>query len=189
MRHHLKAPVYGDSPKRYIPEILAGQMVSIVGGLTAGALLGIYKSSFEPVAGFFLMLPGILNLPGDIQGSLAARINHNILRWPTLHKDKSQWANNVYATFLLAAAAGAVIGVMAMVFNGIAFGNYNWRLAVIGLFSALITNSILTPLVVKFTHFLFEKRHNPDNVMGPFVSSAGDLVAVVALAVAVMLLT
>lgn len=184
---HLKRHRFKEQPGRYIPDILISQVISIVGGLAAGSLLGHFRGSFEPVAGFLLLLPGTLNLPGDIQGSLAARIHHHILRWPSLRKQREPWRNNIIATFLLVLVAGGTIGVIATLFSTAVYRHFNVALVGIGIVAALISNLILTPIVIRITTNLYDAGHDPDNIVGPLVTSLGDFIAVLSLAFGVFL--
>lgn len=190
MRHHLHHRRHlSESPRQYIPEILSGEVLSIAGGVAAGAVLGYFRHSFEPVVGFFLLLPGLMNLPGELQSSLAARIHHGVLRWPSIRRLPSAWRNNITATILLALTGGALIGLAAIVVSGVIFHRYNFLLLPVAILTAFLTNGLLTPLVVYSTHWLNDHGHDPDNVIGAVVTSVGDLVTIVFLATTIALIT
>lgn len=188
MHHHLKRRLVSERARHYIPEILSGQLFSIVGGLTAGWLLVHFRHSFEPVVGFLVLLPGVIDSTGNIQGSLSARLHHTILRWPKLHKDWRAWQNNRLATYILGMIAGVVLGLVSMAAVYGIFHEFNFRLLGIAMISCTIVNALLTPLVTSLTHWLFEHGHDPDNLMGPIVTSLGDITGIVVLAATVFLL-
>jgi mgtE-like transporter len=188
MHHHLKRRRVSDSARRYIPEIISGQLFSITGGLIAGVLLSHFRHSFEPVVGFLVLLPGVIDSTGNIQGSLSARLNHTVLHWPALHKDSRAWQNNRLAAYLLGMVAGLILGLIGM---AIAYGIYhqlNFKLLGIAFISCTLVNGLLTPLIAWLTDRLYEKGHDPDNVMGPIVTSLADIGGIAVLGGTVFLL-
>lgn len=188
MHHHLKRRMLPGEPKYYIPEILSGQLFSIIGGLIAGWLLAHFRHSFEPVVGFLVLLPGVIDSTGNIQGSLSARLNHTVLRWPKLHRDGQAWQNNRLAAYILGGLAGLVLGLVGVAVGYVLYHELNFRLLYIGIISCFVINALLTPLVVYLTRWLFELGHDPDNLMGPIVTSLGDITGIVVLAATVFVL-
>lgn len=188
MHHHLKRRLVSETARHYIPEILSGQLFSIIGGLIAGWLLAYFRHSFEPVVGFLVLLPGVIDSTGNIQGSLSARLNHTVLRWPKLKKDSGVWQNNRLAAYILSGLAGLILGLAGVAVSYALYQELNIRLLYIGIISCLIINTLLTPFVAFLTRRLFERGHDPDNLMGPIVTSLGDITGIVVLAATVFLL-
>src|SRR3989338_3592363 len=59
-------------------EIFAAQMVSIFGGLIAGILLAIYTDKILLIPGMLILLPGLLEMRGNISGSFASRLSSGL---------------------------------------------------------------------------------------------------------------
>lgn len=188
MHHHLKRRSVPESAKHYIPEILSGQLLSIVGGLIAGALLAYFRHSFEPVIGFLILLPGVIDSTGNIQGSLSARLHHTVLRWPKLHSDRPAWRNNRLAAYILGMIAGIILGLVSLVVTYGIYHEFNWRLLWIAMISCTIVNVLLTPFDAWLTDWLFERGHDPDNLMGPIVTSLADVAGIAVLGATIFLL-
>lgn len=187
MLHHLKRYQFRESAREYLPDIIIGQIISIVGGLAAGGLLAYFRGSFEPVVGFLILLPGVIDGTGNIQGSLAARLNHTVLRWPKFHESRRAWTNNQQSAYILGGALGIVLGALAVILSYILYSRANFNLFWIALVSCTAANAILTPLISRLTDRWFDLGHNPDNVMGPIVTSLADITGIVVLGVTIYL--
>lgn len=185
MHHHLKRVHLSDQSSKYIPEIILGQLISISGGLIAGLLLSLFRHSFEPVVGFLILLPGVIDGVGNIQGSLSARLNHTVLRWPSLHDSRQAWWNNYTASIALGGFLGLALGIMAILMTFFIYGQLNINLLMISLVSCLIVNTLLTYFIGWLTDYLRDRGHNPDNVMGPILTSLADVVGIVILGLTV----
>ena len=56
------------------------------------------------------------------------------------------------------------------------------------LFAGIIANAIEIPLTFFVTIYLFKKGHDPNNIMGPFVTSTGDITSIISLLIAMVIL-
>ena len=59
-------------------EIFSAQLVSIIGGLIVGTLLAVYKDKILLIPGMFILLPGFLEMRGNISGTLASRLSSGL---------------------------------------------------------------------------------------------------------------
>ena len=60
------------------------------------------------------------------------------------------------------------------------------RILLISVIAGVIANAIEIPLTLYATFILFRKGHDPNNIMGPFVSVSGDVISLFALIIAVL---
>ncbi|MFH1294799.1 MAG: magnesium transporter [Candidatus Aenigmatarchaeota archaeon] len=81
-----------------------------------------------------------------------------------------------------------VLGVIAYVFNMFVLGLAVPKIILISVTAAILANAIEIPITFLFTFYLFRKGHDPNNVMGPFVTTTGDLTSIVALLIALVLI-
>ena len=57
-------------------EISFSQLLSITGGVIAGTFLVSLIDNFGLISGLFILFPGLLELHGNIYGSLSARLGN-----------------------------------------------------------------------------------------------------------------
>jgi len=54
--------------------------------------------------------------------------------------------------------------------------------------AGIIVNAIEIPLTLFTTFYLFRKGHDPNNIMGPFITSTGDVTSIISLLIALVLI-
>ena len=85
-------------------EILGSQVVSIIGGIIAGIFLASFQNKLILIPGILILIPGFLEMRGNISGSMAARLTSGIFLG--LIKPKRMKAEvvkgNILASFILA---------------------------------------------------------------------------------------
>ncbi|MFH1294312.1 MAG: magnesium transporter [Candidatus Aenigmatarchaeota archaeon] len=171
-------------------EIFSSQMFSIIGGIIAGTILAVYTDRIILLPGMLILLPGFLEMRGNISGSLASRLSSGMFLG--VIKPSKMWTKltkgNLTASFFLAIFIAFVLGVIAYVFNMFVLGLAVPEIILISVTAAILANAIEIPITFLFTFYLFRKGHDPNNVMGPFVTTTGDLTSVVALLIALVLI-
>lgn len=172
---------------RNFREIFVSQVVSVIGGLIAGTVLAVYVNKIFLIPGMFILLPGFLEMRGNISGSFASRLSSGLfLGVVSPHKYRTRiLSGNLVASFLLAVIVCLALGLLAFIFNYIAFQIITPEVFVIALVAGMIANAIEIPLTLFFTFYFFKKGHDPNNIMGPFITSTGDVTSVIALLIAV----
>lgn len=175
---------------RNFKEIFTAQLVSIIGGLIAGTLIGVYKDELLLIPGLLIILPGFLELRGNVSGSMASRISSGLfLKVINPRKIKTHIIKgNVIASFLLAIIVSFTLGILGLTFTYLIFHKLAWNLILIPVIAGIIANLIEVPITLLATFYLFKKGHDPNNIMGPFVTSTGDITSVLALLIAVMII-
>ena len=171
-------------------EILSSQLVAITGGVIAGTLLAIFTDKLFLLPGLFILLPGFLELKGAIAGSLASRLGTELHTGKIKPDGKSKLiSENKIASFILVFFISLVLGVTTYLITYFLFGYNNPKLMLVPVIAAIISSIVLFPLTVKMTLWLYKNHHDPDNVMGPYVASIGDIESILSILIAIAILT
>lgn len=171
-------------------EIFFIQILSVIGGLITGTLLVIYTDKLLLIPGMLIILPGFLEMRGNISGSLASRLTSGLfLRVIHVNKIKSNMIKgNILASIFLAIVVSFVLGLIAFLFNFFILNTYIPIIILFPLLAGLIANITEVPLTIFATFYLFKKGYDPNNIMGPFVTSTGDIISVVSLLIALVII-
>ncbi len=171
-------------------EIFSAQLVSVTGGLLAGSFLAFALHKTYLIPGLFIIVPGLLDMRGDISGSMSARLaaglHLGIVK--TRITKNSILARNVVAAVLLTIVISFLIGVVGYAANYFVFGVNFPTLILISVFAATLANLIEIPATVLTTFWLFDHGFDPNNVMGPYISTIGDIITVISLLLVVSLI-
>ncbi|MEM3074424.1 MAG: magnesium transporter [Candidatus Pacearchaeota archaeon] len=177
-----------NNKERDFKEIFSSQFISLIGGIFAGTILAVYTNNLLLIPGMLILLPGFLEMRGGISGSLAARITSGMfLGFIKPNKIKTKIIKgNIIASFILVIIVSLFLGVLAYFFTLIIFDTSFPKIIIYSLLAALIANIIEIPLTLFFTFYLFKKGYDPDNIMGPFVTTTGDITSIISLLVVIM---
>lgn len=167
-------------------------LVSLVAGLFAGTILGTetMRAGIESVPGLLLLLPAFLATRGGVYGSLGARLSsglHQGVIEPRFEYDE-RLANAVVASFVNGMAVSVFIACVAFLVLAVSGQDGNLLqlvgvMLIAGFLSALLMLSVLVAVVfVGYRHGL-----DPDNIIGPLVTTLGDVFGVLFLLVAVLI--
>jgi len=171
-------------------EILSSQIVSIIGGLIAGTILAIHTQKILLIPGMLILLPGFLEMRGNISGSFASRLSSGLfLGIINPNKIKTKIIKgNLLASFLLVIIVSLALGLIAFFFNYFVLSITTLEIIFLPLIAGVIANIIEIPLTLFATFFLFKKKIDPNNVMGPFITSTGDITSIVSLLIALVII-
>lgn len=171
-------------------EILTAEMASVTGGIAAGTILAFVVNKIELIPAIFILLPGFLEMRGNISGSLSARMSSALfldVAKPKVRKNRIL-RGNVLAAILLAIVVSTVLGFVAFFANMVFFGVLDYRIIAISLMAGLLSNLIEIPLTVFTTFWLFRHGHDPNNIMGPYVTTTGDISSILSIFIAVLII-
>jgi mgtE-like transporter len=162
--------------------------VSAVGGLLAGSVLGGMDAELSAVPGLLVMVPAFLAIRGSVYGSLGSRLSsalHQGLIEPVFEIDE-RLANAVIAAILnglLASlfAAALTFGLLSALGARVA---PLWMLLFIALVGGGLAGLALIVVIVTVVFTGFRRGMNPDNLVGPAVTTAGDVFGMASLFVA-----
>ncbi len=171
-------------------EIFSAQIVSLIGGLIAGTLLAIYTEKLLLIPGILILIPGFLEMRGNISGTLASRLSSGLfLRVINPKKIETRIVKgNLVASFFLAIIVSLALGTIAMLFNYLVLGVATPEIIVLALLAGVLANTIEIPLTLIVTFYLFRRGHDPNNIIGPFITATGDVVSIFSLLLVVMIL-
>jgi mgtE-like transporter len=167
-------------------EIMTSEIISITGGALAGTLLTFATNEIEMIPGFLILLPGFLEMRGNISGSLSARLSAGLHIGAFRHEYTKNriLKGNVIATIVLVVFLSFFLGLMAYYVSMQFFGVTNANIIIVAVVAGLISNVIEVPLTIFATFWLFKHGHDPNNIMGPYVTTTGDITSIIALLIA-----
>ncbi len=182
-----------DSARDVYRDALPVIIVSLVAGLFAGTVLGseTMRSGIERIPGILILLPAFLATRGGVYGSLRARLGsalHQGLIEPRFDVDDRRLRNAVVASFINGMVVSVFIAAVAFFVLVLRGGSGSLLqlvgiMAVAGFLSAILMLSVLiSVLFIGYRHGL-----DPDNLVGPIVTTLGDVFGVVFLLVAIYL--
>lgn len=171
-------------------EILSSQLISVIGGLIAGTFLAIYTNKILLIPGMLILLPGFLEMRGNISGTFASRLSSGLslgIIKPNKFKTKII-KGNLSASFLLAIIVSFILGLIAFLFNFFILRIFILKIIFIPLIAGIMANSIEIILTLFTTFYLFKKGHDPNNIMGPFLTSTGDITSIISLLIVISII-
>lgn len=173
-------------------EALPALATSAAGGLLAGLVLSGMRGEFRAVPGLLVLVPALLATRGNVYGSLGARLAtglHQGLVRPRLRGGDPRLYRAIGAAIgngVFASGFAAVSAVTALTALGSEVASLPTLLAV-ALVSALLSGVALSLTVVAVVFTGYRRGHNPDPLVGPVVTTAGDVFGLAFLLLAVRL--
>ncbi len=165
---------------REFEEIFVSEFISVTGGILAGVLLASATNRLEMIPGILILMPGFLEMRGNISGALAARLS-TALHLNLLKKHPGILRSNIAAASFLSVAISTFLGLVAYV-GTLLFFRINYpKIIIVALVAGIISNFIMIPVTTKTTLWLFRHGLDPDNIMGPYITTMGDILSVVSL--------
>lgn len=170
-------------------EILFAEIISVTGGLIGGLLLSNYLGKLELIAGLFILIPGFLEMRGNILGTLSARVSSGLILGvlKPVYKLNKILKGNISAAFLLSIITSIILGIMALGFSQFLFGVGTIRIIYLALIAGVLASVIEIPLTISFDFWLFKHGLDPNNIMGPYVTTLGDVISIVSLLIALVI--
>ncbi len=168
--------------------------VGLGGGIVAGTILGteVMAESFEAYPGLLFLLPAFLAMKGNVYGAMGARITtglHQGIIKPRFGYDR-RLRNLLVATFINSMVVSLFIGTLSWSILQL----LDWESAALfELVGSMAIAGFLTwcVLVIGTITLLFagyRRGLDPDNLMGPIVTTLGDVFGVTFLYVALLLI-
>jgi mgtE-like transporter len=173
-------------------DALPALVASLVGGLLAGVVLGGMRPELRAVPGLLVLIPALLATRGNVYGSLGARVA------TALHQGLVEPRLSAADRRLGAAAAAAVSnGLLASTFASVVvfalltgLGDRVAPLATlvgIALVAGVLSGVVLTVVVITVVFAGYRRGRDPDTLVGPIVTTTGDVFGVLFLLLAVRL--
>ncbi len=170
-------------------EIFFAQLISITGGLLGGLILAFATDKIELVPALFILVPGFLEMKNSISGSLSARLSAGLFLDALKPKFKNQrlLRGNAVAAFILVIFISILLGLLSYAVGFLFFGITSTKIILIAVLAGVLSNVIEIPLNIFFTFWIFRKGHDPNNIMGPYITTLGDIIGFVALYIAIVI--
>lgn len=162
--------------------------VSAVGGLAAGVVLGGMEAQLAAVEGLFVLVPAFLAIRGSVYGSLGSRLSSALHQGVVDPADPDRrlaaaavaaLLNGVFASLFAAALTVFVLSILGRPVAPL--GTF----VVIALVGGVLAGIALTAVVVGVVLAGYRRGLNPDDLVGPTVTTAGDVFGLLALLAAV----
>ncbi len=160
-------------------EALPILFIALGGGLFAGLVLEGLVESIERFPGLFVMIPVFLATRGNVYGALGGRISSGLHQGliPPKFERNERLTNAVIASFINGIGISIVIGVVTWV----ALILLGWQVAALyELVAIMLVAGVLTSvimivglLVLIFAGYRY--GYDPDNLVGPIVTTLGDI--------------
>ncbi|SDK42652.1 magnesium transporter [Natronorubrum texcoconense] len=160
-------------------EALPILLIALGGGLFAGLVLEGILESVERFPGLLVMVPVFLATRGNVYGALGGRISSGLHQG--LIEPRFEWndrlVNAVLASFINGIGISIVIGVVTWA----ALLVIGWEVAALyELVGIMLIAGVLTSVVLIFgllaLIFLgYKYGYDPDNLVGPIVTTLGDI--------------
>ena len=165
-------------------------LLSLVAGLFSGTLLGTetMRTSIERVPGILLLLPAFLATRGGVYGSLGARLSsglHQGVITPQLTLDR-RIVNAIVASFvngIIISVFIAVITYLVLLVSGT--DGYLAQLVGIMLVAGGLSAVLMLSVLVVVVFVGYRRGLDPDNLIGPVVTTLGDVFGVAFLLVGI----
>lgn len=171
-------------------EMIYANFFAILGGLIAGVILAFFVDEIFFVPGILIILPGFMAMRGSISGTFSARITAGLFLKviDPDRKDEKIIKGNFKGSFILGLIVSLVLGIVAFIFNYVFSGIFSPVIIFIPFFAGIISNLILAPFTLFMTIYLFKKGKDPNNIVGPIITTAGDFTSVISLFIIILLL-
>ncbi|MEF8859815.1 MAG: magnesium transporter [Halolamina sp.] len=153
---------------------------SLVGGLLAGVVLGGMRAELRAVEGLLVLVPALLATRGNVYGSFGARLStglHQGLIEPRVEVGDERLrgaaaaalGNGILASVVAAVAVFFILTVLGDAVAPLA------SLVAISFIAGLLSGIALTVVVVGVVFTGYRRGHNPDTLVGPVVTTTGDV--------------
>ena len=181
----------GEAKNIYRQSILI-LLISLAGGLFAGTIMGTEPmiQRFKDHPGLLLLLPAFLATRGNVYGALGARIAsglHQGLITPRLAWDR-RLINAITASFINGIGISVVIALLTWgVLSGLGLPTTSLGILIaILLIAGILTSLVLITGLLSLVFLGYRHGLDPDNLIGPIVTTLGDVFGVAFLLTAVI---
>lgn len=173
-------------------EALPALAASAAGGLVAGLVLGGMRAELRAVPGLLVLVPALLATRGNVYGSLGARLSTG-LHQGLIEPRVSLGDERVRAAVAAAVANGLTASVVAAVLAHVVLVSLARPVAplpvlvAIALVAGVLSGTALVIAVLVVVFVGYRRGRNPDTLVGPIVTTTGDVFGVAFLLLAVRL--
>lgn len=179
-----------DSARDVYRQALPVIAVSLIAGLFAGTILAsdTMRANIAEVPGLLLLLPAFLATRGGVYGSLGARLStglHQGIIEPRFRPSR-RLTNAVVASFLNGMTVSVFIAVVTYA-TLVLFGDGGSLFQLVGVMvvAGFLSAVLMITVLISVIFVGYRRGLDPDNVIGPVVTTLGDVFGVFFLLVGV----
>ncbi len=160
-------------------EALPILVIALAGGLFAGIVLEEMIESIQRFPGLFVMIPVFLATRGNVYGALGGRISSGLHQGliPPRFERNERLTNAVLASLINGIGISIVIGVITWV--GLLILGWDvaalYELVGIMLIAGVLTSVVLIAGLLALIFAGYRYGYDPDNLVGPIVTTLGDI--------------
>jgi len=164
---------------------LLAELISISVGSLAGFGLAVMSGRLEEYAGLLIMVPSFLEMRNAISGQLSSRVGTALHLGvvKAVYKFQKDLTQNIYASLILGFVVSLYIGILSnilcLIFGFPSAGIE--KLVLIAIIAGTIANISEVLLSVFSTIFFWRRGIDPDDIMGPYITSIGDIISIISL--------
>lgn len=156
--------------------------------LLTGGVLGRMTVEIEVLPGLFVLIPALLDMRGNIGSAFGARLNSGLhLGYIKPGKMTKALKTNVYSAITLSVVMSVILAIFASFacwlggISSISFIDF----LLISLIAGVTSGIVLVLLAIFIANFSYDRGLDPDDVTTPTIGTAGDMITVICLFVAV----
>ncbi|MFB6221206.1 MAG: magnesium transporter [Halolamina sp.] len=175
----MESPSAGQVYRSALPVIV----VSLVAGLFAGTVLGSesMRQGIESVPGVLVLLPAFLATRGGVYGSLGSRLStglHQGLIEPRFEMSQ-RLSNAIIASFVNGMVVSVFVAVIAFAVL-LALGKTGNLVQLVGIMvvAGFLSAVLMLSVLITVVFVGYRRGLDPDNIVGPLVTTLGDLFGV-----------
>lgn len=173
-------------------ETLPILLIALGGGLFAGLVLEEILESVERFPGLLVMVPVFLATRGNVYGALGGRIASGIHQGllPPQFEWNERLVNAVVASFVNGIGISIVIGFISWgALNLLGMPAAAWyELVGIMLLAGTVTSVIMIFGLLSLIFLGYRMGYDPDNLVGPIVTTLGDIFGMLFLLISVLVI-
>jgi mgtE-like transporter len=177
--------------KKIVRETTPIELLAVTGGIFAGLLFASLTNVIAKVPGLLFVIPASLNMRGGIFASLGARTStklHLGLIKPS-YVPSGVLLVDIFAYLTLNIIWVVIQVILAYLFSLLIGMVINFLLLLFILsLSVIISASIMFPVTVFCDLFFFRKGFDPENVIGPILTSTSDVVSFLSIILSAIIL-
>jgi mgtE-like transporter len=182
---------------RVYREAMPVLLFTVLAELFAGAMLLNLDAAFASLLGLFVLIPGLMQLRGNISTSLAQRLGSGThlgtISWkqglnePLRANIKAAFYLVIIISFLLAIGAWAVSMITQILVprSGLLLNLPQFLIIAMG--TALLASSVQVTITVTVALLAHARGLDPDNITIPIVAAIGDIITIGCLLIAISL--
>ena len=152
-----------------------------IGEVAAGAVFGHSTDALEMLPGLIVLVPALIGLRGNINTTLGSRLGS--AAHMGLISSKNFWnvemKENVKASLLLSVLMSFVAGILAVTTTyiiGKSALSIMLKIVAIAVIAGSVAGLILAFITITIIMYAFKRGLDPDNVIGPSLSTFGDVI-------------